>query len=90
MNSTTIGYSSNVAIQLLMRALALGFFREQPGQRFVVRAQYERARKQIDTEMSDSGDDGETLSLKRRVVLLGRPQLLRKKEIGRSIPSSER
>ena len=56
-----------------------GFFREQPGERFVVRAQYEGARKQIDAEVGDDGYDSETFSLKCRVVLQKGQKLCREK-----------
>ena len=45
----------------------------------MISAQDERPREQIDAEMGDGGDDSETLSLKRRVVLFGKQQPLRKK-----------
>ena len=54
-----------------------GFFREQPGQRLVISAQDEWPREQIDAKVGNGGDDGEALSLKRRVVLLWGQKLLR-------------
>ena len=55
-----------------------GFFREQQGQRLVINAQDERPREQMDTEVGNGGDNSETFSLKRRIVLLRRQMLLRK------------
>lgn len=54
-----------------------GLLLEQPGERQVVTTQNERSRKQIDAEMGHGSDDNATLSLKRRVVLLGGKQVLK-------------